>query len=199
MDIAKLLKKKFSIIIPSAIAALAILLFIPTVIMRGKISQGCEVSRKLGSQVESEIRSAVPASQSEITKIHEDMHQQDANSIQQLAIQTTQRELLSYKIFPEPTETSMQIFSEFQRAYNQGFARFIKDMNALDAPTDIEIRKEIGSKSDTQIGQSASEGNEKIIELLCEKRSTQMPVYANPQVFSGYAFWDKWDYRNIEQ
>jgi hypothetical protein len=183
--------------------ALAALLFVPTVMIRGKISQRLKGSQKLGNEIESAIRSVVPVKQLEALKIYEDKHQQDTNEIQKLAIQTTQRELLSYKIFPEPNETSIQIFNEFKKAYNTAFVNLIKDMNALDAPTDIEIKKEAGSAQiETQLGESTDRNVDKsskeIIELLCKKRSQQIPVYANPQVFSGYAFWNNWEYRGTE-
>ena len=202
MDIVKILKKNTSILIPAAITALAILLFVPTVIIRGKISEKLEQSKKLGQNVNSITNSVVPVRQYEIVKTYEDTHQKDANEIHSLAIQTTQRELLSYKIFPEPNETSIQIFNEFKKAYNTAFAKFIKDMNALDAPTDIEIRKEAGvsagltdSQPDrTSPGRNTDKENEKIVELICKRRSTEIPVYANPQVFSGYAFWNDREY-----
>ena len=206
MDIVKILKKNTSIIIPTAIVVLAVLLFVPTIIIRGKINEKLEQSKRLGQNVDSTMKSVVPARQYEIVKTYEDTHQKDANDIHNLAIQTTQRELLSYKIFPEPNETSIEIFNEFKKAYNTAFAKFIKDMNALDAPTDIEIRKEVGvstglidSQSDRTIpGRNIDKGNEKIVELICKRRSKEIPVYANPQVFSGYAFWNNRENRNIQ-
>jgi hypothetical protein len=203
MDIVKILKKNISIIIPAAITILAVLLFVPTVIIQGKISKRLEQSQRLGKEVESAISSAVPARQFEIVKTYEDKHQQDTNEIQKLAIGTTQRPLLSYKIFPEPEESSIQIFNEFKRTYNLAFEKLITDMNALDAPTDIEIRKETGSiQSEIPTGsfdrQAADKGSEKIMELLCKKRCEQIPIYAKPRVFSGYAFWNNWEYRGTE-
>jgi hypothetical protein len=206
MDIVKILKKNTAILIPAAIAALAILLFVPTVIIRGKISQKLEQSKKLGQNVNSITDSIVSARQYEIVKTYQDTHQKDANYIHDLAIQTTQRELLSYKIFPEPNETSIQIFNDFKRAYNTAFTKFIKDINALDAPTDIEIRKEIGasagltdSQSDkTRSGKNPDKENEKIVQLICKRRSEETSVYANPQVFSGYAFWNNREDRGVQ-
>jgi hypothetical protein len=203
MDIVKILKKNVSLIIPAAITAAAILLFIPTVIIQGKIGKKLEQSIRLGREVDSTISSAVPARQFEIVKAYEDKHEQDANEIQKLAIETTQRPLLSYKIFPEPNETSVQIFNEFKKTYNGTFETLIKDMNVLDAPTDIEIRQEAGSlqreiPTDSLDKQGGDRSNEKIIDLVCEKRCKQIPCYAKPQVFSGYAFWDNWEYRGTE-
>ncbi|MBN1788257.1 MAG: hypothetical protein JW806_07665 [Sedimentisphaerales bacterium] len=193
MNIGKILKKHVAII-PASIAIVAILLFIPTTMMRKKISQKLAETKKLGADLESTIKSAIPVEQAEAIRSYEDMHQNDANSIQQLAAQTTQRELLSYKIFPDTNETSVQIFHEFRRAYEQGITQLINDMNALDAPTDIEIWQEAGS-TQTGGGSSLDTSGEKIFDLMCEKRSKEISVYANPTAFSGYGFWNNWRYR----
>ncbi len=200
MDIVKTLKKNISIIIPAVIVAAATLLFIPTVLIQSKISKKLEESLRLAREVENIKNSTIPAKQLEFIKSYEDKHQQDANKIRELAIQTSQRELLSYKIFPEPNETSVQIFNEFKRRYNSAFAKLLEDMNALDAPTDMEIKKEIGSvqRDSTSDRQATIKGSEKIVELVCKKRGEEIPCYAKPQVFSGYAFWNNWEYRGTE-
>lgn len=204
MDVVKILKKNISIIIPATIAIFAILLLVPSVMIRGKINAKLEESASLGRNVDSSLRSVTSSRQSEVAKKYQDMHQTDANEIEKLAQQTTQRELLSYKIFPEPNETSMQIFNEFKREYNIAFANFVKDLNALDAPTDNEIRKLAGSitiptaSEMSPVGLGKIKGDEKIVELICKSRSEEIPVYANPWVFSGYAFWDKWEYSGTE-
>jgi len=112
--------------------------------------------------------------------------------------QTTQRELFSYKIFPEPNETSTQIFNEFKREYNIAFTGYVNSLNALDAPTDNEIRKLAGAvtiSTGNDGMSSGAKGDEKIVELICKSRSKEIPVYANPWVFSGYSFWDNWEYK----
>ncbi|MGB8226671.1 MAG: hypothetical protein WCE45_07420, partial [Sedimentisphaerales bacterium] len=193
MDIVKIIKKNTSIIIPAAITLLAALLFIPTMMIQGKVGKKLEQSQRLGNEIKSAISSAVSVAEINNIKTREDLHQQDACEIQKLAIQTSQRELLSYKIFPEPNESSIQIFNEFKKAYRAAFAKLAEDMNALDAPSDIEIRKESGSmQGDTS---ATSKSSDRIIELICKKRSNQIPVYAKPQAFSGYAFWNNWEYR----
>jgi hypothetical protein len=193
MDIVKIIKKNTSIIIPVAITLVAALLFIPTVMIQGKVGKKLEQSQRLGNEIKSAISSSVSAKQIEIVKNYEDKHQLDANEIQKLAIQTSQRELLSYKIFPEPNESSVQIFNEFKKAYRAAFVKLVEDMKALDAPSDIEIRKESGSmQGETS---TTSKSSDRIIELICKKRCKQIPVYAKPQAFSGYAFWNNWEYR----
>ncbi|MFA6175897.1 MAG: hypothetical protein WC765_04895 [Phycisphaerae bacterium] len=206
IDIAKILKKNIAIIIPAAIAFVAVLLFIPTAMMRGKISENLEQSQRLAQEVDSTLYSVVSEKQHELVKAYEDLHEQDSNDIHNLAVQTTQRELLSYKIFPEPNETSSQIFNEFKQSYTAAFATLIKDMNALDAPSDAEIKKEAGaSGQNIELGErgrttssAADKSNTQIIDIVCKRRGEEVPVYANPQVFSGYGFWDGWEYFGME-
>ncbi|MFA5292960.1 MAG: hypothetical protein WC496_08005 [Phycisphaerae bacterium] len=203
IDIVKIAKKNIAIIIPSAIAAAAALLFVPTIMMQGKISSRLEESTRLGSEVDSALRTVVSGKQYEVAREYEDMHQADANEIEKLAQQTSQRELLSYKIFPEPNEKSMQIFNEFKKSCNNAFAKLVNDINALDAPTDTEIRKqagaiEISAAGVRNEGGQAGTGDERIVELICRRRSEEITVYADPRVFSGYAFWNNWEYAGTE-
>jgi hypothetical protein len=204
IDIAKILKKNTVIIIPAAIALAAVLLFVPTYLMRGKIKVKLEESVKVGNDVVSAERTVVSSKQYEEAKKYEDIYQADANEIENLARQTGQRELISYKIFPEPNEKSVQIFNEFRRAYASAFAGLAKDMNALDAPTDNDIRKQAGSvdiatDAERTLRDSRSESsNDKIVELICKRRSEEVSVYASPKAFSGYAVWDKWEYSGVE-
>jgi hypothetical protein len=206
MNIIKIIKKNISIIIPVLITAAAILLFIPVAMMRGKIIAKLEDSVKIGREVDSALRANISAKQHEAVQIFEDMHEADANEIERLARQTSQRELLSYKIFPEPNETSIQIFNEFRRAHIIAFAEITKDMRALDAPTDVEIRRETGPinistnlyRRESAGGLQAETEEDRIIELLCRRRSEETPVYANPKAFSGYGVWDGWEYSGLD-
>jgi hypothetical protein len=206
MNIVRIIKKNTSIIVPVAITAAAALLFIPTTMMRGKISTRLEESVMLGREVDSALRTITSGKQHEAVKIFEDMHEADANEIEKLAQQTSQRELLSYKIFPEPNETSIQIFNEFRRAYMTVFAKLIEDMKALDAPSDIEIHKEAGPidiptgsyRRETGSNLQTETESARIIELLCKRRSEETSIYASLKVFSGYAVWDNWEYSGLE-
>ncbi|MCE5340046.1 MAG: hypothetical protein LLF92_02820 [Planctomycetaceae bacterium] len=200
IDVVKIFKKNMPIIIPAAIAAVAILLLVPTVMLRGKIKAKLSESANVVREVDSTLYEAVSSRQPEIATKYQDSHEADANEIDKLAQQTSQRELLSYKIFPDPNETSSQLFNEFKREYKAVFAIFVKDLKALDAPTDSEIRKQAGAINIGQMiggtsGRKSSD--EKIIELICRSRSEEIPVYANPWVFSGYAYWDKWEFAGM--
>jgi hypothetical protein len=205
IDIVKIIKKNTAIIIPAVIAVAAILLFVPTYLMRGQIKIKLEDSVKVGKEVESSLRTKLSGNQYEVAKKFEDMHQADANEIENLARQTSQRELISYKVLPEPNESSAQIFNEFKKAYSRSFAGLTNDMNALDAPTDNEIHKQAGSvdlatAAETSAATDSRSGKSSdiIVELICRRRSEEVPVYANPKAFSGYAAWDKWEYSGAE-
>ena len=199
-NVGKILKKNISIIIPAAIAVLALLLLVPSFLIRGKIMTRLEEIAGMERNVDSSLRNAVSSKQPEIAEKYQDEHQADANKIDELAKQKSQRELLSYKIFPEPNETSIQIYNEFKKTYKTACLKLVKDLKALDAPTDSEIRRLAGSINMSEVTAAGSDsrkatGDQKIVELICKGRSEEIPVYANPWVFSGYAFWDNWEYR----
>ncbi|MCD4831903.1 MAG: hypothetical protein K8R02_08905 [Anaerohalosphaeraceae bacterium] len=205
------IKKNLNIIIPSAIAVIALLMLIPTVMLRGQINKDLSKSIGLGKSIDSAIRSAVPQKQFEVEKQYQDAHADDANDIKILTAQSSRRSLLSYKIFPDPNETSIQIFNEFSDAYKKVFAGFIDQLSALDAPSDIEIRKEIGGDTTSARSGRSSHGrtsarndarddkDSEIIELICKRRCEEITVYANPKVFGGNAFWDTWEYLGSAQ
>jgi len=200
------IKKNLNIIIPAVIALVGVGLLVPTMMVRSSISEELSESVQMGREVDSAVRSVVPSRQFEVVKSYQDAHEEDANSIVAAGINTTKRSLLSYKIFPDPNETSTQIFNEFCDAFKKTFNSFIKDMSALDAPTDIEIQQEAGTdvvsvstRRDSRYGRDTDGQDEKIIELVCKRRSEEISVYANPAAFGGYGFWDNWEYRGKSQ
>ena len=65
----------------------------------------------LGKKVDSLNRNAVARDQWKIEQKYQQAYENDANQIARLALQSTQRELLSYKIFPEPKDRIFRIRS----------------------------------------------------------------------------------------
>ena len=196
------IKKNIAIIVPAGIAFVAILVFIPTCVIRARIRTNTDKSISQAESIESLTRMAPSARQYEIVKNYQDQHQQDANEIAKLAKQSTQRELLSYKIFPKPNESSQQIFGEFRQNYTKVFEDLIlKKLGALDCPTDAEIQKASGTSVSTSKGYSSNKKSgqdEKIVSLIYKKRAETIPVYAHPKVLSGYNFWEEWNYQGVE-
>ncbi len=198
------IKKNMAIIVPAGIAVVAVLLFVPTSIIRGKIRKNLDSSVSQARSIESMIKTTTSARQSEIVKNYQDQHQQDANNISNLAMQSTQRQLLSYKIFPEPNEISQQIFGQFERNYTKAIEDLIlKDLGAMDAPTDAEIQQASGS-SELSLSKKKGSGREKtdhdakITALIYKKRAETISVYAHPKVLSGYNFWEDWKYEGTK-
>ena len=86
-----------------------------------------------------------PSSQWEVEKERQDAHQSDANKVEFLARQSTERGLLSYEIFPEPKYSSGQIFDNFGREFRKAVDQLIIDVNGGDCPTQADLDKFVKS------------------------------------------------------
>jgi hypothetical protein len=112
---------------------------------------------------------------------------------------------LSYKIFPKPKETSHQIYSEFGDQFRSSFDEQIRDLKALDAPTEAELSKEAGpnvlrNQPNTSIpGQSGDQAAKRIVDAFCIKRAQELSVYINPKHFPWYGFWEKYSFQGEDQ
>jgi hypothetical protein len=88
-------------------------------------------------------------------------------------------------------------------------------MSALDAPRDIDIKKEIEGESSGavsvmgtrgrfgRIGTTRTTGTQKgsrnaIVDAVCNKRAESVPVYANPNSFAWYRFWGNYKYSGLD-
>ena len=71
----------------------------------------------MGNTIKSMLKSSPAAGQVEVEKRYQDAFQQDANLIKQISIQSTERELLSYDIFPQPKDTSTLLYTRFGEKY----------------------------------------------------------------------------------
>jgi hypothetical protein len=114
--------------------------------------------------------------------------------------------LLSYKIFPEPKETSTLIFKEFGQRYQDAIEKRLASANAHDCPTTVEIERNIQGatpgQSGSEAGRSTSRSSEvdaTIIDALCKAKARSSYVYANPTDIAGYEYWEKYEYTGMEQ
>ena len=86
----------------------------------------------------------------------------------------------------------------FGKLYRKSIEDIVADLRAQDCPTDAEIAEVTSTGLIGQTGISASSiatsRNDAIIEQLCKDRAESIPVYASPEVFSGYTFWDNYSY-----
>lgn len=206
------IKKYMALIIPAAITLLAIILFIPTILSGRSLRAAIEKeSVSQGQSISSKLRTIPSREQAWQERFYQNEHQKDIDKIVQLATNSSRRDLISYVVFPEPKDESQQIFDEYGTNYRKAIENLITNINALDAPSDIDIEKEAQAKGYDKFSKKRSSGgsssskkkrktakNEDESELalfdaVCSKRAETISVYTNPNAFKWYDFWE--DYR----
>ena len=200
------IKKYLGLLIPVGIGFFAVLLFVPTILTgRALNEQMEEQSIASAKKIDTLIRTAPPRAQVDEERFYQNEHKRDADQVEQLAVQSTQRELVMYGILPSPRDKSRQIFDEFGRRYRAALEGLIDSINAKDAPSNVEIETETSIKgyadarSRRSRSKSKSRGDEdksekKIIDAVCEKRARSISVYANPNAFMWYRFWEDYSF-----
>jgi hypothetical protein len=209
------LKSYSSLLVPAIIGLVGVLLFIPTQLMSNRLRKQMEKeSISIGKRVQSLSRSTVARSQWEVEREYQQAYEQDANQTALLAKQSSRRQLLSYKIFPEPKDTSALIFEEFGREFRDMLEGLIARVNARDCPTDVELTRALqrsgSSRSRRGVGmgrrmvkpglyRGLSEVDTTITEVLCREKAESACVYANPSSLSGYEFWKEYEYVGMDE
>ncbi|MGA1979211.1 MAG: hypothetical protein ABSG99_01415 [Sedimentisphaerales bacterium] len=206
------LKNYSSLMLPGIITLVAVLVFIPTQLMSSKLKKRIEnESISIGRRVQSLSESTVSRNQWEVEQEYQQEYERDANQTALLARRSSQRLLLSYKVFPNPKDTSTLIFREFGQQFRSAVDELIVRMKALDCPTEAELQKGLQGSSlqSSRQGQDWSrerggsdvrsmEINTTITDVLCRDRAKRAFVYANPADLSGYEFWEKYEYTGMD-
>jgi len=137
-------------------------------------------------------------------QIYMDKLEEEADKIKELATQSSQRDLITYeyKIFPEPDDQSQQIYFGFGEKYRIAIEKLIETMNALDAPSDAEIRAKTGGRKPA--GGYGGRGvkvaaQDPRVDALCLRRAKEISVYANPSAFIWYPFWESYEFSGKSQ
>lgn len=197
------LRNYSALLLPAVIALVAVLLFIPTQLMSGRLTkQIARESVSMGGQVESLSKNTVPRDQWKVEQEYQQDYQSDANQIAFLARQSSQRELLSYKIFPKPEDISTLIFKEFGQEFRNGIEKLLADANAHDCPTEAEIQRNLQSSSGARLRGKRSllvlgEVDAAITDVLCRAKAQSASFYANPVALAGYDFWEQYEYAGM--
>ena len=217
MDISKykevvqklsVLKSYTPLLVPVAIVAVSVLVFIPTRLMSGKLKkQMVDGSISMGRKVQSLSRSAVPSGQWEMERDYQLAYESDAKKVALLARGGTQRRLLSYKIFPEPKDTSTLIFEEFGQRFRSAIDELVARIDARDCPTDVELQRSLPGPSASRRDRRdrsgsysrTSEADAAIIDILCREKAASAGVYVNPADLSGYEFWKEYVYAGMDR
>jgi len=235
MDISKFkdvilsaFKTHSSLLVPVVIGLVGGLLFIPALLMSSKLKEQIadESITKRGRQIGLLSRSAVARDQYKEERVYQQEHKRDANEIEDLARQSTQRELLSYEIFPKPKDDSMSLYPEFGQQFRGAVDKLMARLNIGGCPTQAELEKSLqsslGSRSasyrdsamdsyrdsamdsyrDGVIGAPYGRlggARVEIIDALCREKAESASVYAKPITLNGYAFWEKYDYPGMDE
>ncbi len=216
MGIGKLknvFKDYSSLLVPVVIVLVAVFIFIPGQLMSSKLKNyiASESISKRGKQVQSLNRSDISDGQWKVEKEYMEACAEDANQIALIAAQSTQRQLLSYKIFPKPKGISTLIFEQFGQQFCDSVDALISRVNACDCPTDIELQRSMQGYSSsgpsrggrgspgmlfkTPYGGS-SDAEAAIKDALCRDKAESASVYSNPSDLSGYEFWERGEPRS---
>ena len=204
------LRKYSAFLIPAAVVIVAVVFFVPTILIGRSVKRDMKESISSGEQIKSLIRKTPSKDQYKAEKLYQDQHAKEAEEVEKSAEYGLRRELISYDIFPEPRDTSQQIFIEFGKKFREaidGPNGLVKKMNALDAPSEIDIIKETERKGGTlekQRKRSSSQRKRKkgtggaMRDAVCRRRAEEISVYANPKLFKWYDFWENYEFMGSE-
>jgi hypothetical protein len=213
MDFLKPVKnffKKYTSLLPSiGITVVALLLFLPTMLIGNKVKTAMQGSVRTAGTVAGLLNDVPSRSEPQQVKRYMDRLEEEATQIETLAMESSIRDLISYDVFP-PKGTSAQLYIAFGRKYRAGIEALVNSMNALDAPNDAEIRTQTGTgtRPANQYDEMprggirntrTAAGPDPMIEALCLKRAQEIAVYANPSAFPWYAFWESYVFAGQEQ
>ncbi len=208
--------KKYASLFPSiGLLLAAVVILIVTLLVGRSVSKKMESSVSTSSRLSS-IAATVPSeAQAKVEDEYFQKYQQDVNAVEAMAINASRRELICYTpvIFPKPTDSSGQVYNVFGRQYRSAIEKLMERIRAKDAPSEAEIRNTTGVG--TTGGGAAVMGmpgmmpgmpgggyapaagaQNAMVDAVCMKRSDEIPVYANPSIFSWYAFWDTFVYQS---
>jgi len=216
-------KNNVSLLTSLILVLIAVLLFIPTKLMSNRLRAQVErESLAMAARIARESREPVSKELPDLLSKELERWARDANEIERLAMQTTQRELLSYRIFPEPNDTSVLVFREYGERFLGGIDAMLGRVRAGMCPTDQELEralegapKRMRSMFDQSymepgmgIGRRAvfglglrsrmlSEMDYAIVDGVCFDKAKACLVYVNPGDIAGYNYWRDYQY-NVE-
>lgn len=215
-------KDNLALLVPIIIALVAALSFIPTTLLSGSIRKMiAEQSVKPSAEIDGLLKKVDQAAEAEAMEPYITAYAQDVNAMDNLILQTTQRELLSYKLFPDMNETSPLLFDPFRQKFVAGVEAMLKQMRAGGSPSDAEINAALEASSPARAGRGGraptanasgsglygarrsfrmlTEMDRKIVAKVCEDKARAAQVYANAIDLGGYAYWSDWKFEDWDK
>jgi len=197
-DIKKIIKRHSALVLPIAITVAAVLVFLPTFMIGKKIKADMEQSVSLASQVDNFSRDAVSAEQwKEQAKVAA-VHEKEANSVEKTMLATSMRELLAYNVFPKPADDSAAVFTNFGKDYRAAIDELVSGINGRDVPTEEELREMLKQAGLSGNNNSGMGNDQDIMDQICKDRAAKISVYANPDTFPAYNFWNEYRYQGTD-
>ncbi len=200
----------YSVLLLPAVIVLAGLLVMTAAVLMGRSFKAKVESQSIpmGNQIkgfQTRADNSLVARQVDVEREYQDAYQQDANLIELLAVRSTQRELLSYDIFPRPSDVSTLLFASFGDSFRKGVEELIAKVNARDCPSEDDLKApELGGGPgawmlgmDSRAGGAGGTNRERITEEICQARAKAASVYANPDDIAGYVFWENYQYKDF--
>jgi len=140
------LRNYMNLVVPLIIAVVAGMMFIPTALLSGGLKQKIKTeSLARGSTLERMAAAPISKDQYKVERKYQQAYADDANRIERMAKEGTERELLSTKIFPLPKDTSVLIFEEFGKRFRAGIEERITQLRGRDIPTQAELAEHLRS------------------------------------------------------
>jgi hypothetical protein len=160
LNILGVLKNNRALLVPIVIAILAVLLFVPTTLLSRSLRKTIETkSVKAGQDIDRLIRDVNQAAEAEALAPYIEAYAQDANAMDNLILQTTERELLSYKVFADPNnQTSQLVYDPFRHGFVSGVEAMLLRLKAGGPPTEAEIYAALESSSRSPFGRGRPGG-----------------------------------------
>jgi hypothetical protein len=198
--------KKYKALLPSVIiTVVALLLVLVTMSTGGQVKEGMTGSVRTARSTQPLLKNIPSRREPKQVEIYMDKLEEEADRIKELAVQSSQRDLITYeyKIFPEPEDQSQQVYLGFGKQYRIAIEKLIEVMNALDAPSEAEIRAKTGGGRPGAVrggyGRDAADAQDPRIDALCLTRAREVSVYANPSAFVWYPFWESHEFSGKSQ
>jgi hypothetical protein len=188
------IKHYSSMALPAGLLLAAVIVFLIAKHINSGVQESVADSLDTGEAVSRFLRDAPSVEQAQAELAFQQKHKTDAEKVQQLVMQTTQRELIAYNIFPEPTDMSRYIFDYYAENYIKAIDQMFQEINAGDAPSENELQADLAGTANTRSMRNIDENTKKIIDARCKARARSIGLYARPQVFDWYNYWSQYQY-----
>ena len=212
--IKSFLKKYSALLLPTGLVIVAFLLMIPSILIGRSLSQEMEKSEQMHNNITRLLGQAPSQADVKAATDYYERYENEGNQIEQMAVATTTRDLIQYGLFPKPQDDSQQVYSDFGNNFRAYVEDLIRQMNAKDAPSQAEIQNQLGYSIAQPVGGGEMFGmtggrnpmgargqvsQNEVLDAICKQRAAEIPVYADPEIFLNYRFWEDYNFPGSNQ